>query len=124
MWERLTERLKGRIVVLDPLRPEDSDALWEAAAADPEVWAWMRERAGDGRETFDGWFDAAVTEAAAGARARSSRATLRRARRKTDARNERSARRPGRAAGAIRGGSIASTCWSGKASGGTRPGTA
>jgi len=41
MWERLPERLEGRIVVLEALRPEH-DAGLRAAGADPAIWRWMR----------------------------------------------------------------------------------
>src|SRR5919201_3346904 len=41
MWERLPERLEGRIVVLEALRPEH-DAALRAAGADPAIWRWMR----------------------------------------------------------------------------------
>src|SRR6266536_4431676 len=40
MWERLAERLEGRIVVLEPLRPEHVEGL-RAAAADERIWRWM-----------------------------------------------------------------------------------
>jgi N-acetyltransferase len=41
MWERLPERLEGRIVVLETLRAEHSDEL-RVAGADPAIWRWMR----------------------------------------------------------------------------------
>jgi RimJ/RimL family protein N-acetyltransferase len=41
MWERLPERLEGRIVVLEALRPEHSEGL-RAAGGDPAIWRWMR----------------------------------------------------------------------------------
>jgi RimJ/RimL family protein N-acetyltransferase len=41
MWERLPERLEGRIVVLEALRPEHADGL-RAAGEDPAIWRWMR----------------------------------------------------------------------------------
>src|SRR3954468_19759472 len=41
MWDdRLGERLEGRIVVLEPLRPEHVEGL-RAAAADERIWTWM-----------------------------------------------------------------------------------
>ncbi len=41
MWERLPDRLEGRIVVLEALRPEHADGLREAGA-DASIWRWMR----------------------------------------------------------------------------------
>jgi len=38
VWEGLSQRLEGRIVVLEPLAPEHADGLREAAA-DPAVWS-------------------------------------------------------------------------------------
>jgi RimJ/RimL family protein N-acetyltransferase len=43
MWERLGERLEGRIVVLEPLTPAHADGL-RAAAADERIWTWMTTR--------------------------------------------------------------------------------
>ncbi|HXZ58454.1 MAG TPA: GNAT family protein [Gaiellaceae bacterium] len=40
MFERLDERLEGRIVVLEPLVPEHVDGI-RAAAADERIWTWM-----------------------------------------------------------------------------------
>ena len=40
MFERLGERLEGRIVVLEPLGPEHVDGI-RAAAADERIWTWM-----------------------------------------------------------------------------------
>jgi RimJ/RimL family protein N-acetyltransferase len=38
--ERISERLEGRIVVLEPLRPEHEAGLWEASR-DPRTWRWL-----------------------------------------------------------------------------------
>ena len=43
MWERIRERLVGRIVVLEPLEPAHADGL-RAAAADERIWTWMTTR--------------------------------------------------------------------------------
>jgi RimJ/RimL family protein N-acetyltransferase len=43
MWERLGERLEGRLVVLEPLGPEHVEGL-RAAAADERIWTWMVTR--------------------------------------------------------------------------------
>jgi RimJ/RimL family protein N-acetyltransferase len=42
-FEKLDERLEGRIVVLEPLGPEHVEGL-RAAAADERIWAWMVTR--------------------------------------------------------------------------------
>jgi N-acetyltransferase len=52
--ERLTERLEGSIVVLEPLGEEHDEELWEAAQA-PEIWAWLAHL--DRRETFELWLE-------------------------------------------------------------------
>jgi RimJ/RimL family protein N-acetyltransferase len=43
MWERLGERLEGRLVVLEPLSPDHIEGL-RAAAADERIWTWMITR--------------------------------------------------------------------------------
>jgi RimJ/RimL family protein N-acetyltransferase len=43
MWERLGERLEGRMVVLEPLGDEHVEDI-RAAAADERIWAWMLTR--------------------------------------------------------------------------------
>lgn len=40
MWERLHERLEGRLVVLEPLEDRHVEGLL-AAAADERIWRWM-----------------------------------------------------------------------------------
>ena len=40
MFERLNERLEGRIVVLEPLGPEHVEGI-RAAADDERIWTWM-----------------------------------------------------------------------------------
>jgi RimJ/RimL family protein N-acetyltransferase len=39
-FEKLAQRLKGRIVVLEPLGPEHVEGI-RAAAADERIWTWM-----------------------------------------------------------------------------------
>jgi N-acetyltransferase len=41
MWEQLSTRLEGRIVVLDPLGAQHAGAL-RSAGEDPKIWRWMR----------------------------------------------------------------------------------
>jgi N-acetyltransferase len=55
MWPELSERLEGRLVVLDPVRPEHQEPLWEAAQ-DPEIWPLMSIEAGLDRERFGRWW--------------------------------------------------------------------
>jgi len=43
VFEKLAQRLEGRIVVLEPLGPEHVDGL-RAAAADDRIWTWMVTR--------------------------------------------------------------------------------
>ena len=40
VFEKLAQRLEGRIVVLEPLGPEHVEGL-RAAAADERIWTWM-----------------------------------------------------------------------------------
>jgi RimJ/RimL family protein N-acetyltransferase len=63
MWQELTERLEGRLIVLEPILPEHREPL-RAAAADPVLWRWMQVDASS-TEGFDGWFEHALQEAAA-----------------------------------------------------------
>jgi RimJ/RimL family protein N-acetyltransferase len=64
IWENLTERLEGSIVVLEPLREEHVEELWQAAQA-PEIWAWLAHL--DKRETFDLWLELTFEAAKTGA---------------------------------------------------------
>jgi RimJ/RimL family protein N-acetyltransferase len=41
MWDALPERLEGRLVVLEHLRPDHAEGL-RAAGGDPRIWRWMR----------------------------------------------------------------------------------
>jgi N-acetyltransferase len=61
--EKLTERLEGSIVTLEPLGEEHEGELWEAAQA-PEIWAWLAHL--DLRETFERWFETSLEAARAG----------------------------------------------------------
>ncbi len=53
-WD-LTPRLEGRLVVLEPLRPDHLDGL-RAAGSDPAVWRWMTV------STVDEWLERALVE--------------------------------------------------------------
>jgi N-acetyltransferase len=68
VWERLSERLEGRLVVLEPLEARHENSLWDAAA-DPEVWRFMTTVSGVSREAFRGWLDEALSAGARGERA-------------------------------------------------------
>jgi N-acetyltransferase len=63
MWHELTERLEGRLIVLEPILPEHRETL-RAAAADPALWRWMQVDASI-PEGFDHWFEHALREVAA-----------------------------------------------------------
>jgi N-acetyltransferase len=63
MWQKLTERLEGRLIVLEPIRAEHEEGL-RTAAADPIVWRWMQVDAST-TDGFDLWFAHALREAAA-----------------------------------------------------------
>jgi RimJ/RimL family protein N-acetyltransferase len=43
MWERLGERLEGRLVLLERLGPEHVEGI-RSAAADDRIWTWMWTR--------------------------------------------------------------------------------
>jgi N-acetyltransferase len=64
VWERLAERLPGRLVVLEPLAPEHGPGLL-AAAGDPEIWRWAAERVHE-PDAFARWHEAALAAAAEG----------------------------------------------------------
>jgi RimJ/RimL family protein N-acetyltransferase len=64
VFERMSERLEGDIVVLEPLTPEHEEPL-QRAGADPEIWRWMLMLAHE-PEPFGRWFHAALEAAEAG----------------------------------------------------------
>lgn len=61
--ETLTTRLEGSIVVLEPLRAEHAEELWNAAQAE-ETWAWLAHL--NVRERFDAWMRLTLEAAAEG----------------------------------------------------------
>ena len=65
MWERISERLEGDVVVVEPLGPEHEGDLWEAAQ-DPEVWRWLPWHAAADRESFHRWYEDAIARRDAG----------------------------------------------------------
>ena len=57
--------LAGRIVRLEPLRPEHEERLW-LASRDPRTWRWLNVVQPQTREEWRDWFDQALAAAAAG----------------------------------------------------------
>jgi RimJ/RimL family protein N-acetyltransferase len=54
VWENLSVRMEGRLVVLEPFEPEHFDALFEAGQA-PEIWEWWQFNPASDRTTFGRW---------------------------------------------------------------------
>jgi RimJ/RimL family protein N-acetyltransferase len=69
VWERLAERLEGRLAVVEPLAYKHEEGLWDAATSDPEVWCWLQLDAAAGRSAFRSWPESALERAAAGSEA-------------------------------------------------------
>jgi N-acetyltransferase len=67
VWERLAERLEGRLVVLEPLTRAHEAGLF-VAASDPEVWRWTTAPAHE-PESFERWLGEALANAAEGTEA-------------------------------------------------------
>jgi RimJ/RimL family protein N-acetyltransferase len=61
VWPGLSDRLQGRIVVLEPLAREHEEGLWQAAQ-DPRIWEATNQRLDD----FHPWLDEALDEQAHG----------------------------------------------------------
>jgi RimJ/RimL family protein N-acetyltransferase len=64
MWDELSTRLEGEIVVLEPLALCHEEGLW-AAAQHPEIWQWLAP-IGESREYFSAWFAASLADSQAG----------------------------------------------------------
>lgn len=60
----LQPRLEGRLLVLRPLRPEDFDALYDAAR-DPRIWEQHPESNRHERAVFQKYFDGAIASGGA-----------------------------------------------------------
>ena len=60
VWERIGERLEGRIVVLEALRAEHEEPLWEAAR-DPRIWEATNHLISS-RDDFGRWWEHAREE--------------------------------------------------------------
>ena len=59
MESDLQPTLRGRLIALRPLRPDDFDALFEAAS-DPAIWEQHPESDRYRREVFQRFFDGAI----------------------------------------------------------------
>jgi RimJ/RimL family protein N-acetyltransferase len=57
--------LEGRIVRLEPLRPEHEERLW-LASRDLQTWRWLNVVQPQTRDEWTDWFDQALGAAAAG----------------------------------------------------------
>ena len=64
MWDELTTRLEGQLVVLEPLQASHEEGLF-AAARDPRIWEWLAP-VGESREYFSAWFSASLADSEAG----------------------------------------------------------
>jgi RimJ/RimL family protein N-acetyltransferase len=64
MWDGLSTRLEGEIVVLEPLEERHEEDLFEASQH-PEIWRWLAP-VGESREYFSAWFTASLRESGAG----------------------------------------------------------
>jgi RimJ/RimL family protein N-acetyltransferase len=64
MWDELSMRLEGEIVVLEPLEERHEEDLF-AASQHPEIWRWLAP-IGESREYFSAWFAASLAESQAG----------------------------------------------------------
>jgi N-acetyltransferase len=65
MWAELSERLEGRIVVLEPVETGHQEGLWEAAQ-DPRIWQLTSADVGASRAMFARWWAQLVDARAAG----------------------------------------------------------
>ena len=59
MWDRLSERLEGRLVLLEPLAPSHAEGLF-AAARDSEIWRFMPWNPQANEASFDEWMEDAL----------------------------------------------------------------
>ncbi len=65
MWENITHRLEGSLVVLEPLEASHEQGLFEVAQ-DPRIWRYIPFDAGETREAFHSWMEAALAASEAG----------------------------------------------------------
>jgi N-acetyltransferase len=64
MWDQLTTRLEGEIVVLEPLETRHEEGLF-VAAQHPAIWEWLAPIT-ESREYFSEWFQMSLAESEAG----------------------------------------------------------
>jgi RimJ/RimL family protein N-acetyltransferase len=64
MWNDLTARLEGQVVVLEPLAPHHEEGLF-AAAQHSDIWQWLAP-IGESRQYFSTWLAASIAESEAG----------------------------------------------------------
>jgi RimJ/RimL family protein N-acetyltransferase len=64
MWNGLTSRLEGQLVVLEPLAARHEEGLF-TASQHPEIWTWTIPR-GKSPEHFQTWFQATLAACEAG----------------------------------------------------------
>jgi RimJ/RimL family protein N-acetyltransferase len=64
MWEGLTRRLEGQLVVLEPLDAVHEGGLF-AAARHEEIWRWLAP-VGESRDYFASWFFTSLADHQAG----------------------------------------------------------
>ena len=69
MWDELSPRLSGQLVVLEPVAEAHERELFEAAQP-PEIWQWWPFNPAVDRETFHRWLRDALDQVAAGRQAR------------------------------------------------------
>jgi RimJ/RimL family protein N-acetyltransferase len=65
MWENITHRLEGSLVVLEPLEASHEQGLFEVAQ-DPRIWRYIPFDAGETKEAFHSWMEAALAASEAG----------------------------------------------------------
>ena len=74
MWENVTRRLEGSLVVLEPLKPSHEQGLFEVAR-DPRIWQYLPFETGETynpaetRAAFASWFEAALAASEKGSEA-------------------------------------------------------
>jgi RimJ/RimL family protein N-acetyltransferase len=69
MWEDLAPRLEGELVVLEPMRRDHLDALFEAALPF-EIWEYWPFNPASDRRRFEEWLDDVLHAVASGTQAR------------------------------------------------------
>jgi RimJ/RimL family protein N-acetyltransferase len=59
VWKDASQRLEGRLVVLEPLAPAHEDGLWEASR-DERTWRWLPIPRPETRDGLAAWLEAAL----------------------------------------------------------------